>query len=177
MISFIFQPFVSGPFAANFIYFAFRINNTMHMLSIFSDDHFMRQAIKEAQKAMEQDEVPVGAVVVANNQIIGRAHNQTELLHDVTAHAEIMAITAATNYLNSKYLPDCTLFVTLEPCVMCAGALFWSQIGRVVYGAADEKRGFMRFGKSLLHPKTKLEYGVLHEECSALMKSFFKEKR
>ena len=147
------------------------------MLTIFSDEHFMRQALKEAQKALEEDEVPVGAVVVANNQIIGRAHNQTQLLQDVTAHAEIMAVTAATNFLNSKYLQDCTLYVTLEPCVMCAGALFWAQIGRVVYGAGDEKRGFMRFGKTLLHPKTKLEFGVLHDECSEIMSSFFKSKR
>ena len=147
------------------------------MLTIFSDEHFMRQALKEAQKALEEDEVPVGAVVVANNQIIGRAHNQTQLLQDVTAHAEIMAVTAATNFLNSKYLQDCTLYVTLEPCVMCAGALFWAQIGRVVYGAGDEKRGFMRFGKTLLHPKTKLEFGVLHDECSELISSFFKSKR
>lgn len=149
----------------------------MKMLTIFSDEHYMKQAIKEAYKAMEQDEVPVGAVVVANNQIIGRAYNQTELLNDVTAHAEIMAITAASNFLNSKYLQECTLYVTLEPCVMCAGALYWSQIGRVVYGAADEKRGFMRIGKTLLHPKTKLEYGVLHDECSAIMTEFFKQKR
>ena len=147
------------------------------MLTIFSDEHFMRQALKEAQKALEEDEVPVGAVVVANNQIIGRAHNQTQLLQDVTAHAEIMAVTAATNFLNSKYLQDCTLYVTLEPCVMCAGALFWAQIGRVVYCAGDEKRGFMRFGKTLLHPKTKLEFGVLHDECSEIMSSFFKSKR
>jgi tRNA(adenine34) deaminase len=146
-------------------------------LSIFSDDHFMKQALKEAQKAFESDEVPVGAIIVANNQIIARAHNQTQLLHDVTAHAEIIAITSATNFLNAKYLPDCTLYVTVEPCVMCAGALFWSQIGRVVYGADDEKRGFMRFGKSILHPKTKVEYGVLHKECSELMSNFFKEKR
>lgn len=146
-------------------------------LSIFSDDHFMKQALKEAQKAFESDEIPVGAVVVAGNQIIAKAHNQTQLLHDVTAHAEIIAITAASNFLSSKYLNECTIYITLEPCVMCAGALFWSQIGRVVYGAADEKRGFMRFGKEILHPKTKVEYGVLHKECSELMSAFFKEKR
>ncbi|MCB0569739.1 MAG: nucleoside deaminase [Phaeodactylibacter sp.] len=147
------------------------------MLSVFSDDHFMRQALKEALVARDAGEIPVGAVVVCQNQVIARAHNQTELLRDVTAHAEILAITAASNFLNSKYLRDCTLYVTLEPCVMCAGALFWSQLGRIVYGAADDKRGFMRFGKVLLHPKTQLEYGVLMEECSTLLKAFFQQQR
>lgn len=147
------------------------------MLSVFSDEHFMQQALKEARQAYEGGEIPVGAVVVCQNQIIARAHNQTELLRDVTAHAEILAITAASNYLNSKYLRDCTLFVTLEPCVMCAGALFWSQLGRVVYGAPDDKRGFMRYGKSLLHPKTQLEFGILAEECAALLKVFFQQRR
>ncbi|HQU58262.1 MAG: nucleoside deaminase [Phaeodactylibacter sp.] len=147
------------------------------MLSVFSDEHFMRQALKEAEQAFEKGEIPVGAVVVCQNQIIARAHNQTELLRDVTAHAEVLAITAASNYLGSKYMPDCTLYVTLEPCVMCAGALFWAQAGRVVYGAADDKRGFMRYGKSLLHPKTQVEYGILSEECGALLKAFFKGRR
>lgn len=147
------------------------------MLSVFSDEHFMQQALKEARQAYEGGEIPVGAVVVCQNQVIARAHNQTELLRDVTAHAEILAITAASNYLNSKYLRDCTLFVTLEPCVMCAGALFWSQLGRVVYGAPDDKRGFMRYGKSLLHPKTQLEFGILAEECAALLKVFFQQRR
>lgn len=147
------------------------------MLSVFSDEHFMQQALKEARQAYEGGEIPVGAVVVCQNQIIARAHNQTELLRDVTAHAEILAITAASNYLNSKYLRDCTLFVTLEPCVMCAGALFWSQLGRVVYGAPDDKRGFMRYGKGLLHPKTQLEFGILAEECAALLKAFFQQRR
>ncbi len=147
------------------------------MLSVFSDEHFMQQALKEARQAFEGGEIPVGAVVVCQNQVIARAHNQTELLRDVTAHAEILAITAASNYLNSKYLRDCTLFVTLEPCVMCAGALFWSQLGRVVYGAPDDKRGFMRYGKSLLHPKTQLEFGILAEECAALLKVFFQQRR
>lgn len=147
------------------------------MLSIHSDEHFMQQAIKQAQIAYSTGEIPVGAVVVAEQQIIARAHNQTELLHDVTAHAEILAITAAANFLQSKYLKGCTLYVTLEPCVMCAGALFWSQIDRIVYAAPDEKRGFMQHGKKLLHPKTTVEFGVLLEEASQLMKSFFLQKR
>lgn len=147
------------------------------MLSVYSDSHFMKQALQQAHMALEEGEIPVGAVVVCENQIIARAYNQTEKLHDVTAHAEIIAITAAANYLNSKYLPDCTLYVTLEPCVMCAGALHWAQLGRVVYGAADDKRGFMRFGKILLHPKTKLEYGIMEEECSQLLKGFFEKLR
>lgn len=148
------------------------------MLSVHSDDHFMRQALAQARMAFDSGEVPVGAVIVCDNRIIARAHNQTEQLTDVTAHAEILALTAASGHLGSKYLPDCTLFVTLEPCVMCAGALAWSQIGRIVYGATDEKRGFMRYGgKDLLHPKTKLELGVLEADCAALMKDFFKGKR
>ncbi len=137
----------------------------------------MLQAIKEAEKARDAGEVPVGAVIVVNNQIIARSHNQTQLLHDVTAHAEILAITTASSYLGSKYLKDCTLFVTLEPCVMCAGALYWSQIDRIVYGASDEKRGFMRYGKELLHPATKLEFGIRHDECASLITEFFKERR
>lgn len=148
------------------------------MLSVFSDQYFMQQAFKEAERAFEAGEVPVGAVIVCQNRIIARAHNQTEQLTDVTAHAEIIAITSASSYLGSKYLPDCTLFVTLEPCVMCAGALAWSQMGRVVFGASDEKRGFMRHGgRDLLHPKTKLELGILENECGALMTEFFKKKR
>jgi tRNA(adenine34) deaminase len=148
------------------------------MLSVFSDQYFMQQAFKEAERALEAGEVPVGAVIVCQNRIIARAHNQTEQLTDVTAHAEIIAITSASSYLGSKYLPDCTLFVTLEPCVMCAGALAWSQMGRVVFGASDEKRGFMRHGgRDLLHPKTKLELGILEDECSALVTEFFKKKR
>jgi tRNA(adenine34) deaminase len=147
------------------------------MLSIFSDDHFMREALKEAHAAYQAGEIPVGAIVVCENRIIARGRNTTELLNDVTAHAEILAITAAANYLNSKYLTGCTLYVTLEPCVMCAGAIFWSQLDRLVFGAADEKRGFLRFGKELLHPKTKTEYGILHEECGQLLRQFFQEKR
>lgn len=147
------------------------------MLSVNSDEHYMRQALKQAQLAAEAGEIPVGAVVVANQHIIARGHNQTEQLTDVTAHAEIIALTAAANYLGGKYLQGCTLYVTLEPCVMCAGALAWAQLDRLVYGAGDDKRGFMRFGKELLHPKTKIEYGVLHEECGILMSDFFKGKR
>lgn len=148
------------------------------MLSVHSDTYYMQQALAQARLAAESEEIPVGAVVVCDNRIIARAHNQTEKLTDVTAHAEILAITAASNALGSKYLSECTLFVTLEPCVMCAGALAWAQLGRVVYGASDDKRGFMRYGgKSLLHPKTKLELGVLQEECAELLKAFFQKKR
>jgi tRNA(adenine34) deaminase len=148
------------------------------MLSVHSDPYFMKQALAEAEKAFEEGEVPVGAVIVCDHRIIARAHNQTELLTDVTAHAEILALTAASSYMGSKYLPDCTLYVTLEPCVMCAGALAWAQIGRVVYAATDEKRGFMLYGgKDLLHPKTKLEMGIMETECGALLSEFFKARR
>ena len=137
----------------------------------------MRQALDEAHRAFERDEVPVGAVIVCGNRIIARGHNLTETLNDVTAHAEMQAITAGTNFLGGKYLTDCTLYVTVEPCVMCAGALGWSQISKIVYGAPDEKRGFTRFAPNALHPKTEVISGVLEEECSALMKVFFKKKR
>lgn len=137
----------------------------------------MKQAFLEAQQAYEQGEIPVGAVVVCRNRIIARAHNQTELLNDVTAHAEMLALTAAANALGSKYLDECTMFVTLEPCVMCAGALAWAQLDRLVYGASDDKRGFMRFGQTLLHPKTKVEFGVMQAECANLLKQFFQDKR
>ncbi|MEM0991565.1 MAG: nucleoside deaminase [Bacteroidota bacterium] len=147
------------------------------MLQVYDDQYFMRQAILQAQEAYRLGEVPVGAVVVANNRIIARAHNRTERLKDVTAHAEIIALTAASEYLGSKYLIDCTLYVTLEPCVMCAGALAWAQLSRLVYGASDDKRGFMRFGKTLLHPKTIVEFGILNTECETLMQSFFKARR
>lgn len=147
------------------------------MLSVHGDVFFMKEAIKEAHKARAAGEVPVGAVVVSGKQIIARAHNQTQLLNDVTAHAEILAITAASTNLGSKYLNQCELFVTLEPCNMCAGALKWAQMGRVVYGASDDKSGFMKYGKEMLHPATKLEYGILNEECAALMTDFFEEKR
>lgn len=137
----------------------------------------MREALKEAQKAFDADEVPVGAVIVANNRIIARAHNLTERLTDVTAHAEMQAITAAANALGGKYLTDCTMFVTLEPCIMCAGALNWAQITRIVYGAPDTRRGFQRVGMNLLHPKTVLEGGLMEMECAALLKEFFQKKR
>ncbi len=147
------------------------------MLKVYDDDYFMRQAIAQAQRAAAEGEIPVGAVVVANERIIARGYNQTERLSDVTAHAEVIALTAAANYLGDKYLHDCTLYVTLEPCVMCAGALAWAQVSRIVYGASDDKRGFMRFGRGLLHPKTKLEFGVLHEACGELMRNFFVMRR
>lgn len=146
-------------------------------LQVYDDAYFMRQALAEARRAAAAGEVPCGAVVVAGDRIIARGHNQTERLNDVTAHAEIIALTAASNYLGDKYLHDCTLYVTLEPCPMCAGALGWSQISRIVYGASDDKRGFMRFGRELLHPKTKLEFGVLHEECAVLLRAFFAGRR
>lgn len=147
------------------------------MIEVFTDTYFMKQAYLEAQKAYDKGEVPVGAVVVCNNQVIARAHNNTEQLTDVTAHAEIIALTAAATYLGNKYLNDCTLFVSLEPCIMCAGALAWAQLDRLVYGASDEKKGFMRYGKELLHPKTKVEFGVLNAECSELLRTFFQRKR
>ncbi|MEO1517585.1 MAG: tRNA adenosine(34) deaminase TadA [Bacteroidota bacterium] len=147
------------------------------MLVVYDDAYFMRQALQEAQKAFAAGEVPVGAVVVANQHIIARGHNNTELLQDVTAHAEMIALTAGTQHLGAKYLNDCTLYVTLEPCIMCAGALAWSQLGRLVYGASDEKRGFMRYGKAILHPKTKVEFGIMQEECSALLSKFFASRR
>ena len=145
-------------------------------LEVFTDAYFMDQALLEARRAMEEDEVPVGAVVVVNKRIIGRGHNLTERLQDVTAHAEMQALTAASSYLGAKYLNDCTLYVTLEPCVMCAGALFWSQIGRIVYAANDTKRGFSTQNVSL-HPSTKLEFGLKEKEASELLKEFFRSKR
>lgn len=137
----------------------------------------MQKALEQAIQARDQNEVPVGAVLVSNERIIGRGQNQTEHLCDVTAHAEMITISAGFEFLGAKYLDECTLFVTLEPCVMCAGALKWSQIGRIVYGAGDEKNGFMKFGKEILHPKTKLEYGLLEAECADIIKNFFKKKR
>ncbi|MDR3706265.1 MAG: nucleoside deaminase [Paludibacteraceae bacterium] len=144
---------------------------------MFDDAYFMKQALTEAQKAFDMDEVPVGAVVVCQNRIIARAHNYTEHLNDVTAHAEMQAITAATGALGGKYLTDCTLYVTVEPCVMCAGALGWSQISKVVYGTVDEKRGFHIYAPRALHPKTELVSGVMEDKCAALMKEFFQKKR
>lgn len=142
-----------------------------------TDERFMCLALEEARAAMAQDEIPVGAVVVAEGQVIGRGHNLTETLRDVTAHAEMQAITAAAETLGGKYLTGCALYVTVEPCVMCAGAIGWSQLGRLVYGASDEKRGFKRFAPKALHPKTEVVCGVLEEECAQLMKEFFKSKR
>lgn len=147
------------------------------MLNPFDDSYFMRQALLEAEKALLDDEVPVGAVVVAGNQIIGRGYNLTEKLHDVTAHAEIQAITAAANYLGAKYLKDCSLYVTLEPCPMCAGALYWSQLGKIIYGASDEKRGALRHTPSLFHPSTTIIGGVEEATCVKLMRTFFEGKR
>lgn len=137
----------------------------------------MRQALQEARNAWDEGEIPVGAVIVSNEQILARAHNSTERLHDVTAHAEMLAFTSATEYLGAKYLNQCTLYVTLEPCVMCAGAAGWTQIGRIVYGAADKERGFERLGRGMLHPKTEVVSGILKEESEVLLKKFFKEKR
>ncbi|MGX8712829.1 MAG: nucleoside deaminase [bacterium] len=142
-----------------------------------NDEYYMREALREARKAEAEGEIPVGAVVVSGDSIIARAHNQTELLHDVTAHAEMLAVTAAADYLGAKYLTGCTLYVTLEPCVMCAGALGWAQLERIVYGASDPKRGFERLGRGMLHPKTEVAAGTLADECSALVKSFFRNKR
>ena len=142
-----------------------------------ADERYMKMALDEARAAMAQDEIPVGAVVVANEQVIGRGHNLTETLHDVTAHAEMQAVTAAAETLGGKYLTGCSLYVTVEPCVMCAGAIGWSQLGRLVYGASDEKRGFRRFAPEALHPKTTVVAGVLEEECRQLMKDFCQSKR
>ncbi len=144
---------------------------------MLNDEHFMRQALIEAQNAFDRDEVPVGTVIVCQDRIIARGHNLTETLHDVTAHAEMQAITSAANFMGGKYLTDCTIYVTVEPCVMCAGALGWAQISRIVYGAADEKRGFVRFAPLAIHPKTIVTSGVLAEACSSLMKDFFLKKR
>ncbi|WP_088655325.1 nucleoside deaminase [Geofilum rhodophaeum] len=143
----------------------------------FSDEYFMKQALKEAQAAFDKDEVPVGALVVSQGRIIARAHNLTETLGDVTAHAEMLAITSAAETLGGKYLNNCTLYVTLEPCTMCAGALNWAQIGRIVIGAPDERRGFSRHSPSPLHPKTEVVTGILSGDCSRLVKTFFQRKR
>ena len=142
-----------------------------------NDEYFMKMALKEAETAFEAEEVPVGAVVVFQDRIIARAHNLCERLNDVTAHAEMQAITSAMNLLGAKYLSGCTIYVTVEPCIMCAGALGWSQISRIVYGAADEKRGYSLFSPSPLHPKTEVTRGIMQKECSELMTSFFKRKR
>jgi tRNA(adenine34) deaminase len=141
------------------------------------DEQFMRKAIAEAQQALQEGEIPIGAVIVCNDRIIARAHNLTETLHDVTAHAEMQAITAAANELGGKYLTDCTLYVTIEPCTMCAGALGWSHLSRIVYGAADEKRGYQLYAPRALHPKTTITGGIMEEECRQLMQDFFRNKR
>jgi len=143
----------------------------------FTDEYFMQQALNEAKNALRKDEIPVGAVVVCNRQIISRAHNLTETLNDVTAHAEMLAITAAAEFLGGKYLNECTLYVTLEPCCMCAGALNWSQIGKIVFGASDEKRGFLKHTPPIIHSKISITSGILKDECSELVKNFFKNKR
>lgn len=141
------------------------------------DEEYMRKAIVEAQRAFEEDEIPVGALIVCQDRIISRAHNLTEMLHDVTAHAEMQAITSGANLLGGKYLKDCTLYVTVEPCVMCAGAIGWAQMSRVVYGASDEKRGYRKYAPDALHPKTTVTSGVLEDECKALIQDFFQQKR
>ncbi|KAF2515802.1 nucleoside deaminase [Flavobacterium salilacus subsp. salilacus] len=146
------------------------------MENIFTDEYFMKKALQEAQTAFEKDEIPVGAVIVINDKVIARTHNLTELLHDVTAHAEMQAITSAANFLGGKYLMGCTLYVTLEPCQMCAGALYWSQISKIVFGASDEHRGYRAMGTKL-HPKTQVVHGILAEECGMLVKEFFSKKR
>jgi tRNA(adenine34) deaminase len=146
------------------------------MIDPFNDTYFMRRALQEAETAFEKDEVPIGAVIVINNQIIARAHNLTETLNDVTAHAEMQAFTSSSDFLGGKYLKDCILYVTLEPCQMCAGASYWTQIGKIVYGAKDPQRGFLKYNTQL-HPKTKIVSGVLEEECSELITRFFVQKR
>lgn len=166
------------------------IDNTMHIFPdektvalqhlkncMLTDEYYMKQAVSEAMKAFEKDEVPVGCVVVCNDRIIARGHNLTETLTDVTAHAEMQTITAATHFLGGKYLTNCTLYVTVEPCVMCAGAIGWTQLNRVVFGASDEKRGYQRFAPLALHPRTSVTQGVLADECANLMKKFFQRKR
>jgi tRNA(adenine34) deaminase len=144
---------------------------------MFSDEYFMQFALQQAEMAFDEGEIPVGALVVCQNQIVAKGYNQTEKLQDITAHAEMLALTAASNKMGAKYLKDCTLYVTLEPCVMCAGAIFWSQIGRIVWGASDEKRGFQRVHPSIIHPKTRVSSGVLQEDCEEILKRFFANLR
>ena len=147
------------------------------MIAPFDDEYYMKRALAEAEQAFAEGEIPVGALVVCRNQIISRAHNLTETLNDVTAHAEMQAITAAANLMGGKYLTGCTLYVTLEPCAMCAGALGWSQIDRIVYGASDDKRGFLKFAPEVLHPKTEILGGILQNECALIIKRFFEQRR
>ncbi|MEO6166209.1 MAG: nucleoside deaminase [Chitinophagales bacterium] len=146
-------------------------------MSPFPHEYFMNLALQEARRAQEEDEVPIGAVIVSQNQVIGKGYNQVERLNDVTAHAEIIAITAAANYFNSKYLKDCTLYISLEPCLMCAAAIGWAQIQKIVFGASDPKKGFRLFSPSPLHPKAIIENGILEEECAELVNEFFRRKR
>jgi len=146
-------------------------------LNLYTDEYFMKEALKEAQKAFDKDEIPVGAVITCNNQIIARAHNSTETLNDVTAHAEMLAFTAAADYLGGKYLTDCILYVTLEPCVMCAGASYWTQIGKVVYGSSDDKRGFLQVDRKILHPATIVFGSIMKNECRQILQDFFEKKR
>ncbi|GHU82378.1 tRNA-specific adenosine deaminase [Bacteroidia bacterium] len=143
----------------------------------YDDTWFMKQALAEARLAAEEGEVPIGAVIVCNNQIIARAHNQTERLNDPTAHAEMLAITSATNRMGAKYLTECSLYVTVEPCVMCAGAIAWSQLGALIYGAADEKRGYQQYAPTALHPKTTVKSGILEDECATEIITFFRKRR
>ncbi len=147
------------------------------MLNNKSHEYFMKEALKEAEKALARDEVPVGAIVVCNNQVIARAHNLTETLNDVTAHAEMQAFTAAADNIGGKYLNDCILYVTLEPCIMCAGASFWTKLTTIVYGAKDKKRGYSLSNSKILHPKTTVISGIMEEECSEILNNFFKSKR
>lgn len=149
----------------------------MSLIQPFDDTHYMKEALREAQRAMSEEEVPIGAVVVANGRIIARGHNMVEKLHDATAHAEMIAITAASEQLHSKYLKDCTVYITVEPCPMCAAALKWAQVARVVYGAPEEKWGYRHISEELLHPKTAVTAGILADDCRALMQTFFRSKR
>jgi tRNA(adenine34) deaminase len=147
------------------------------ILTVQTDEYFMKEALKEAGKALELDEVPIGAVVVSNLRIIARGHNLTEQLNDVTAHAEMQAFTAAANFLGGKFLDECTLYVTIEPCAMCAGAAYWTRIGKIVYGAKDEKKGYSKLKGKILHPKTEVVSGIMEKECGELMTNYFKQKR
>jgi tRNA(adenine34) deaminase len=147
------------------------------ILTVQSDEYFMKEALKEARKALELDEVPIGSVIVSNLRIIARGHNFTEQLNDVTAHAEMQAFTAAANFLGGKFLEECTLYVTIEPCAMCAGAAYWTRIGKIVYGAKDEKKGYTKLKGKILHPKTEVVSGILEKECGELMTNYFKQKR
>ena len=146
-------------------------------MTVFTDEHYMKEALKEAGKALDMDEVPIGAVIVSNHKVIARGHNLTEQLNDVTAHAEMQAFTAAANYLGAKFLEECSLYVTIEPCAMCAGAAYWTRINKIVYGAMDEKKGFTLLKENILHPKTEVVSGVMEKECAELMTNYFKQKR